>query len=750
MIAVGSTWRVFSQTNDEPAHLAAGMQWLEQGRYTYEPKHPPLPRILFALGPWLRGIPWIEAGDLTDQGNNILDHQGRYSSNLSLARAGNLPFLLLGIVVVALWSRHLYGPWAAVISTLLFATAPPVLGLAGVAANDLAAAATIAATLFTFQLWLESPTPRRTIAFSLSAAVALLSKFTSVSYLPIALVIALIFTALTRKPPARRLARMLPIALVVFFLCVWAVYRFSFAPVLTPENAARYDEVIPASIRPPMKSLLASPLPAPELLRGVGDVLLHNWFGHYGYFFGERGREGWTAYFPVVLAIKTPLPLLLLSLGAIAIPFVDLRTSVQRVSAETHRPLTTGHRPHRRWDRLIPLLAAISILGVAMTSSINIGLRHILPIYPLLAVAAGGTAIWLWQKRTMLTRALVILLAGWQLTSSVIAHPDHLAWFNEIAPENPEDWVLDSNIDWGQDLLRLSRELRRRKIESLSLGYFGTAIPSRHKIPPFRLIDPYNPGEGWVAISLMNLYLRPDHESDAYFWLTREKPERIGKSLLLYRVPRVERILLPVLLGPEPLRDAGGRRWVTNVVIQSRSTRPVSAFLGSRKIEIAPGRSVPALLSRNELGGAFLDLPASVANQIDVSLSLDEGQSGRKNPVPVVSQETLSPGTQTLTPPKNGGSLRVYQVAPGRKSKVLIRARRGAEILSEMRLPTARFTEGGPLFAETDVSTFGLDDPAGLVIDVVPADPNERLWVLLVEPGSDPSVVRFQPSEPSE
>ncbi len=101
MLRIIATYTVFSQTADEPAHLAAGMEWLDRGRYRYEPQHPPLPRVAVAIGPYLDGLRSFGTGRMSREGNRILEARGRYSRNLALARAGTLPFFVIACTTAA-------------------------------------------------------------------------------------------------------------------------------------------------------------------------------------------------------------------------------------------------------------------------------------------------------------------------------------------------------------------------------------------------------------------------------------------------------------------------------------------------------------------------------------------------------------------------------------------------------------------------------------------------------------------------
>src|SRR4051812_12566181 len=136
VLRIVSTYPVFNQTWDEPAHVAAGMEWLDRGRYTYEPLHPPLARVASALGPRLAGIRSVGLDNVWLEGNSILYAGHRYDRNLALARLGTLPFFLLATLLVFAWTRRLAGGWAAGWATVLFTTLPPVLAQAGLATTD--------------------------------------------------------------------------------------------------------------------------------------------------------------------------------------------------------------------------------------------------------------------------------------------------------------------------------------------------------------------------------------------------------------------------------------------------------------------------------------------------------------------------------------------------------------------------------------------------------------------------------------
>ncbi len=241
---------------------------------------------------------------------------------------------------------------------------------------------------------------------------------------------------------------------------------------------------------------------AAAFLRGIQDLRAHNAQGHPSYLFGEVRREGWWYYFPVALWFKSTLPLL------VAFAF--------------------GIR-----KRTASLVAAFAvILAIAMLSRISIGVRHVLPLYPLMAIIAA-------YGITQLRKPLAIAVVVAQLATFALAHPDHLAYFNVTAGRDPSRILLDSNLDWGQDLLRLEKACAKHGIRELHLAYFGSADLRRHHLPRLARLQPGVPVTGWIAISEMHLkdLGARNRPRGAYDWLLQHQPvERVGKSILLYRV----------------------------------------------------------------------------------------------------------------------------------------------------------------------------------------------------------------------
>ena len=472
MIRVGSTWRVFSQTTDEPLHFLSGYEWLEEKKYALVREHPPLAHVLEALPLWLAGVRDGHERDFGERINHMFMTGGRYEHNLALIRCGNLLFLLMAVVGVALWARRTLSPPFALLGTALFASLPPVLAHAGLATTDMAACATFAVAVVTLHRWLDTPGIWNTVILGAALGLGAVSKF---SFLPF-------FGAA---------------ALAIVVLEAGTAGRVRRLRLRTAALSALLAGGIAAAI-----VLLMYRGDWRTFIYGMRIIAAHAKEGHLAYLFGRRSQHGWWYYFPVALLFKTPLPLL----GLLAFGF--------------------------RRRHLDAIVVASVVMAIGMSTPINIGIRHLLPIYAPLAILAGAGAQRLWEGRR---RVAVIVLCAWMLACTLISHPDYIPWFNELALGHGERILADSNFDWGQDVLRLRAICRQRHIDSLAFEVFTGAPLDEIGLPPRRKIWTPMPTVGWHAIS--ETVLTAAGGDSAYAYVTRHPIVcRAGKTIRLYYV----------------------------------------------------------------------------------------------------------------------------------------------------------------------------------------------------------------------
>ena len=486
--------RVFAQVIDEPVHVAAGFDWFDTAVYRVDIEHPPLARVLAALPLRLSHVSSPPASrQWVSRGNALLLSGGRYVHNLSLVRIAGVLFLVLAIVTAALWASHLAGYTAGILAALITASIPPLLGHAGVATTDAAAAATVPFALYTLTIWFDEPSKARTALVAFAIGIGLLSKFSFILFFAAGMV--LVISAHRRSVPIIHVIVIVIAAIAI----VWAGYRFEFG---TASSANRYAHAMASEVFGGEGAATwfvdKVPIPAPTYINGLLAVKAHDLRGHQAYLFGETSLIGWWYYFPVALLFKTPLGLILLTLLA----FFAGRS-------------------------LEPALIALAILTVAMTASINIGIRHLLPIYVPMAVAA---AIWSAAPRR---RFVVAIALAWIVINGALAHPDYLAWFNELVRDHPEKILTDSNLDWGQDILRLRRVCDERRITSMTVLLFTSADLDALGFPPRSPLQIATPAHGWIAISETPIAFAGGDVS----WLRGQSYQRIGKSIRLYNLP---------------------------------------------------------------------------------------------------------------------------------------------------------------------------------------------------------------------
>ena len=509
-VRIALTYTVFNHTSDEPAHIACGMQWLDEGIYTYEAQHPPLTRVMVALLPYLAGVHGNHQGDMTLEGNTILygGGAGQYDWRLALSRAGNLPFFWLACWMVFLWGRRFFGTSAGAVAVLIFTMIPTVLAHAGLSTTDMGVTACLAAALYASLRLVEEPGVKTALWFGIALGLTVLSKFSALVYYPAAIALAFAVWLWVTRPQVRELSRravrLLPwiagSALLAFFL-IWSGYRFSFGKnVYLPFRA-----------------------PFPELFAGIQAVAKHNTEGHLSYFFGELRMDGWWYFFPVLMAVKLPLAML----GLVAMGLWK-------------RP----KQPAAGWTFGIVVAIPLAMLVVAMAARINIGLRHILPMFPFLAVIGAAGVMWLAETGRKQSWARWTLAAAvlWLCGTSLAAHPDYLAYFNALAGDHPERIVVDSDLDWGQDIKRLGQRLKELNAPSVAFTPTITISLAAAGLPAHGRSSPDAPEPGWNAVQITQWKLYrlglQMHDLDAQTWPDLIPPtERIGKSILLYYVP---------------------------------------------------------------------------------------------------------------------------------------------------------------------------------------------------------------------
>jgi hypothetical protein len=373
--------------------------------------------------------------------------------------------------------------------------------------------------------WLARPTLRRSVAFGAVLALAISAKYNCLFLIPGLALVAIARVALAPKP--RRMIRRLPgaglllVTALVAFVVLWATFLFD-------TGAMRFQAMFAPGFGPWEKlpaALVETPIPMPSLFLGVLFLATRAGAGYPVYLNGQIRPHGFRLYFPEALLVKQSLGFLTALASAI-------------VALAVIRP-----RPRLRAAAL--LLPSIFYFVVAMMATYQLGIRHLLAILPLLYVliamvlSRGRRVVWL----------MVVMLVSAVETAAV--HPDYVSYFNIAAggARQGERYLIDSNLDWGQDLWRLSQWLRTSDAargQPIALRVFNDHEPplSQLGIDPALTKAPLEPRRGLLAISknvthrLHGASVEPDGKmllGEDYSWLANYPVvHRVGESIDVY------------------------------------------------------------------------------------------------------------------------------------------------------------------------------------------------------------------------
>ena len=507
-----------SFTADEPAHLTSGASVLATGDFRLEPEHPPLAKVWAALS--LRFVPhtpfsvdpggW-EYGDTIRVARDWLETKNDGNRLLRAPRAMMVLLLVALVGAVGAAAGSLFGPEAGLLATALAAFEPLLLAHGHYVTTDVPVTLFVLLALLTFARFLERPTLLRWSLLATSLAAAALVKMSWVLVVPALILMATTSLVLRRdRTPSRRFP-WIPLAVlpVLVGFAIWAAYGFRFNPFRPGGPPAPTDGSwrIPLSAGVPLSFSPASHADAWESVLRDND-------GHprtglsvaavslarkvhllpeaylYGFTYATRHAEkrlaylhgrfsdtGWRSYFLVAYLVKTPLPELLLLLGGVA-------------------ALVT-RRARLRGDPVLAvgLFSFAALYAVtAVVTHLNIGLRHLLPVYPALLVVASASASWAANRAG---RVAVVLAAAWMAVTAALSFPYYLGYFNEAVGgwRNGHRWLVDSNLDWNQDHLRLLDYQTAHPDERIVLLALGeTPNPPGLRVEPF---VPRRVGQPW-------------------------------------------------------------------------------------------------------------------------------------------------------------------------------------------------------------------------------------------------------------
>jgi dolichyl-phosphate-mannose-protein mannosyltransferase len=581
-------------TVDEAGHIVAGISHWETGTFCMYRVNPPLPRMLavlpvLAAEPDTHSIQPADAPGVRSEWpaawNFAADNADRYVQLVFLARLAGIGWSLVGAWVVYCWARELFGDLSGYLALALWCVEPNILAWAGVLTADLPATVAGLAATYAFWQYLCRPSWPRALLAGFSLGVALLTKFTLLVLFgvwPALWLCFLLWPPGSSPSPlhlSRQVGQILSISLVAL-LIVNLGYGFDgtcqrlgdyqfISQAFTGEIEERPSGQEISHWGNRFRGLMLGSLPVPgpaEYLQGIDAQMRDFERQPPSYLAGVWQRGGWWYYYLYALAVKVPVGVLVLV--AFSLPMFVIRRA--------------------RWrEELVLWTPVVAVLGlVSSQMGFNHHMRYVLPIFPFVLIGISKLAP-LCQARRFAAALLAVLLL-WTAASSLRIHPHYLSYFNEIGggPDNGHAHLVDSNIDWGQDLLFLKAWLEAHpEARPLKLAYYNFVDPCvigiEFALPPFgppgRCPEDADKGQahgpqpGYFAVSVNYVRgssLLPTWDGrgklvaippEGYGYFRRFRPiAKAGYSIFIYHITPAEANPVRQELGLFPLATERG------------------------------------------------------------------------------------------------------------------------------------------------------------------------------------------------
>lgn len=520
-----------NQTWDEGIHLAAGYSYIRTGDFRLNPEHPPLFKLLagLTLVPLKPQLPipseaWDGARQLEFSDRFL--YQGRPGADEMLLRGRSVTLALslaLGLAI-AVWTRRHFGEAAALGALFLYALDPNVIAHSRYVTNDMWVTAFVFFATIAWARYLRTGTVRDLLLAGVTLGLALVTKFTALFTLPVMAALYAARSWQTRRFSARHAAASFAAAAALAALVIAAAYGPATleslgGPALT--STLKEPTLMNAALR---RLGWFFDLPDHPYFRGLSIVGRTGMLPHPAFLMGDHSNNSWWRYYPTVFALKAPTAAVLATLACIALGVW---------------PLTRGPRLKLREEgafRWVVLAAPITVyVPMLLISPLALGIRYMLPLFPFLWILVAAV-ITQRARRWMLACLGALLLA-----ETAAIHPYYLAFFNAPSggPGDGPRYLVDSNIDWGQDLKRLSQYLRSVGWNRpIPIAYFGSAKLSYYgvewqELPKTGEAEKRAKLDSLAAISVT--MLQSPYTGEDYGWLRELKPmAKVGYSIYVY------------------------------------------------------------------------------------------------------------------------------------------------------------------------------------------------------------------------
>jgi hypothetical protein len=457
-----------SLTFDEDNHMFAGYMMWKTGDYGLNPEHPPLVKLL-ATVPVLHGNLWIPPlqGRFFKE-ESYLDGRDWLARNDGASQrlvfrmrmaAGLLAWALSLVVFFA--AREWFGTAAALIALVLLVFDPDIMAHSGLVTTDIGVSLFFLASIYAFYRFVTCPTAVRLLVAGLAAGLLAATKHSGILFVPM-IAPAMIYEVVlapqgTRVRQALRLCGAFCAIVAIAGVVLWAFYGFRYASrpagLALGTSLASYVAPLGHFDSTVVMTVARLHLLPESYLMGLVDVKRMAEF-YPTFIFGTVHAHGVWYYFPSVILIKTTLGLLVLLVLAV---WAAISGRIGRTR------------------ELVWLLAPGAVyLAIAMISGIDIGARHILPLYAMAAIFAGAGATSLGRGSRVWSGVVAALIAA-HIAASLATYPNPMVFANLAwgGAKNTHNLLSDANVDWGQQLYQVKAWQDRHPQEECWFAYFA-------------------------------------------------------------------------------------------------------------------------------------------------------------------------------------------------------------------------------------------------------------------------------------
>ncbi|MCL5411064.1 MAG: glycosyltransferase family 39 protein [Patescibacteria group bacterium] len=551
-----------SGTVDEVAHIPSGYSYDKYMDYRLNPEHPPLAKALagfpLAVQSGIKGIKndWSWNGiNQWEAGWYILYEAG--NNPASVLFWARLPMILLMIglgLFLFKWASELWGRKIGLLVLLLYAFYPDVIAHGRLVTTDIAAAFGYVIAIYYFNKALLKNDHKSVVYAGIAFGVAQLLKFSSFLLFGVLLFLVIIKSILDRKETSfgielwknfKKYFWTCFISLIV----VWIVYiPFAWRTPVGIEHEVIERNLTQDPRTLPLRNFLHL-FESNPITRGLGHYILGIMLvfarvagGNATFALGHISDKSISWYFPFAWLVKTPIAIILLFFWSIVTLFIS----------------KFYKNKEKFWIASLFLTPWLVYWAFTLKGSLNIGIRHLMPTVPFVLLLIGYGLNEIWKSKSKIGRYVVGALAMYLIISTLSYYPSYIGYFNEAVPRDQRyKYLVDSSLDWGQDLLRLKKYVDNNNISQIKVDYFGGSVPSYYIPQQIPWHSSYGPTTGWIAVSAtfyQSSKLYGEKEGKwSYGWLDRYQPvAEIGGSILVFHITQQDLIKNPPV-SPYPI-----------------------------------------------------------------------------------------------------------------------------------------------------------------------------------------------------